>query len=414
MGKAVIIYIMGLSLIVGIGLYNINSSSTDAVDNYINYYGSTMTRNIAASGANIGCSDAFLDPMIKTKYSNISFMDGKLNVRMVDAGNQRFVISVGSLDLGPKTMRDTIIAELRKETLARYAWFTNVEANKGGQPTSWSTGDTAWGPAHTNDKFNINGSPVFMKKATAWQKAVPTKHDALWNGGYEWGIKIPYPTNLDDFVSAATGGSGRFVDNSDAYVQFNPTGSVRLRVPSTGYDSTFASTTAFTQNGAFAVTRGNLYVEGTVLGDLAIGAVTLAGGGGNVFLTGDIRYKTDPLVNPASTDKLGVYAENDITVTYDDSNPAAYYNRRIDGSIFSLKSWFEVEDAKVYAPRGRLTTLGAMMQYYRGAIGVVNPGSGTLESGYFKNFRFDERLPLSPPKYYPSSGRYTLFSWREN
>ncbi|HCV42224.1 MAG TPA: hypothetical protein DGH68_01980 [Bacteroidetes bacterium] len=337
-----------------------------------------------------------------------------MKVTFAEAGNKKFVTSIGRMAIGPSTYADTVIAELRNESLAKYAWLTNQEANKGGQITSWSTGDTAFGPAHTNDKFNINGSPVFMKKATAWASAVPKKNDGVFKGGTEWGITIPYPANMNGFIGAATDPvNGRAVNGANAILTFDASGSIRLRVPSTGYDSTFASVTCLTKNGAFAVIGGNLSVEGTVVGDLAIGAVSAPiVGGGNVLITGDIRYKTNPETNPASTDKLGVYAEHDLTVTYDGSNPAAYQNRIVDASIFSLKGEFNVQDAKSFAPRGILRTLGAMAQYYRGEIGKVVGGG--LQHGYNKNFRYDERLAKNPPKYYPSSGRYTLYAWREN
>jgi hypothetical protein len=411
MGKASLIYVIGLSMLVGIMLMNMNGSGTDSVKNFTSYYGRTVAHDIAVSGANIGCSEAFWDSTVSTPYSNISFLGGTLNVTYTTAGNTKLVTAIGKITLGPVTYRDTVVAKLRNETLARYAWFTNLEANRGGQGSSWSTGDTAWGPAHTNDKFNINGSPVFMKKATAWQSAVPKKNTAVWAGGYEWGFKIPYPNNLSGFVTAATGAGGRSVSGKDAYLTFNTNGTIRLRVPTAGYDSTFANATAFTTVGAFAVTGANLYVQGTLTGDMAVGAV---GAGGNVYIMGDVRYKTDPRTTPGSTDRLGIYAENDITVTYDNSNPSAYYDRKVDATIFSLTGEFNVQDYKSYSPRGTLLTYGAMMQYYRGGIGEINPGSGTMKSGYFKNFRYDERLATNPPKFFPAMGRYALYAWREN
>ena len=413
MGKASIIYVIGLSLIVSYGLFNINAAGTDAVNNYTTYYGRTIAHEIAASGANIGCADVFLNPASCTPYTNIDFHGGTLNVGFTVTGNQIFVRSVGEFQVGNDTEVDAVTVELRNQSLARYAWFTNFEADMGGQVTSWSTGDTAWGPAHTNDKFNINGTPAFMKKATAFQSAVPSKNKALWAGGYEWGIKIPYPTNLNSFVTAATDPSnGRCVVGADGILTFDQSGSVRLQVPSNSFDQTYPSTQSLTQNGAFAVIGGNLYVQGTVRGDLSIGAMSQSGLGGNVYITGDIRYANNPRVDPASTDKLAILAEYNIQVTYDNSNRSAYYNREVDASIFTLKGDFEVQDAKMFAPRGTLYTYGAMMQYYRGEIGKVV--GGTLQNGYQKNFRYDERLSSMPPKYYPSCGRYLLFAWREN
>jgi len=407
---------MGLSMLVSYALLNMNTSGTDSVKNFSVYYGRSTAHDIATSGANIGCSEAFWDSNYSTPYNNISFLGGKMNVSFAVAGDRKYVTSIGSLTIGPTTYRDTVVAQLRNQTLARYAWFTNLEANRGGQGTSWSTGDTAWGPAHTNDKFNINGKPVFMKKATAWQSAVPAHNTAVWAGGYQWGFKIPYPTDMNGFVTAAMDPiNGRSVVGTDAILDFNAGGSVRLRVPGMGRDTTFANAAAFSTNGAFVVKGANLYVQGTLVGNLAIGAVSASlTGGGNVFITGNIRYNTDPRITPSSTDKLGIYATDDVTVTYDPAHPVDYYDRRIDGSVFTLTGEFNVQDYKSYPVRGTLTTYGAMMQYYRGAVGEVNPGSGTLKSGYYKNYRYDERLAKNPPKFFPATGRYTLYAWREN
>jgi len=418
MGKASIIYVMGLGLLMGYALMNINGASTDAVTNFTNYYGRTMTHNIASSGANIGCSAVFFNSSYSTPYTNVPMLGGTMNVTFTVAGNQKFVKSIGRLDIGPRVIVDTVIAELRNESLAKYAWMTSNEANRHGQITSWATGDTAWGPAHTNDKFNIlaNERPVFMKKATAWQAAVVKNNKALWAGGYQWGIKIPYPTDLNNFTTAAQTG-GRTVVGHDASVEFGSgaSGKVKLQVPDVGLDTTFNSVDDFAANGAFAVIGGNLSVKGILVGDLAIGAIKDGGGaGGTVYITGDVRYKTDPRTNPASTDYLGIYAVDSITVTYDNSDPSAYTDRKIDASLFSLTGEVNVQDHNnmSYGPRGQLTTFGAMMQYYRGGIGVI--AGGTLKAGYWKNFRYDARLINHPPKYYPAMGRYTLYAWKEN
>ncbi len=420
MGRSAIIYVLGLGFILGYTLLNMNSAGTDAVSNMSIYYVRTVSHEIAESGANIGCSDVFLDSTSVTPYSGIDYQGGQFGVRFFQNGASMFVTSIGHYNAGPFSASDTIVAELRNQSLARYAWFTNMEADRFGFVTSWSTGDSAWGPVHTNDKFNISGSPVFMKKATAYASAVPTVNNAVWNGGYEWGIKIPYPTNLNSFISAARDSSptgGRYIqglgNNDTTYLVFNTDGTVDVTAPLHGIDTTFPSTSALTPNGAFAVIGGNLDVQGTVSGNLAVGAVTdPLGRGGYVSITDNILYAHDPTIDPTSTDKLGVYATFDITVAYDGSQPISKYtNRKVNASIFTLKGMFQVDQAKNGPIRGQLSTFGAMMQYYRGQIGKVV--GGTLQAGYSKYFQYDQRLTLSPPLYFPSAGRYTLFAWKE-
>jgi hypothetical protein len=63
MGKASIVYVVGLSMMLAYSLLNINAASTASVDAYTEYYGRTMAHNIAATGANIrASSSASLSP----------------------------------------------------------------------------------------------------------------------------------------------------------------------------------------------------------------------------------------------------------------------------------------------------------------------------------------------------------------
>ena len=64
------------------------------------------------------------------------------------------------------------------------------------------TGDTMDGPFHTNSTLNISGRPVFKGRVTMGKG--PMKLDRIgmhlliliFIGGYEYGLKIDYPTSL--------------------------------------------------------------------------------------------------------------------------------------------------------------------------------------------------------------------------
>jgi hypothetical protein len=49
MGRSSIIYVIGLTLIVGLVLNNITRNSVNSMDTYSTYYGSTQVHNIAVS-----------------------------------------------------------------------------------------------------------------------------------------------------------------------------------------------------------------------------------------------------------------------------------------------------------------------------------------------------------------------------
>ena len=60
-------------------------------------------------------------------------------------------------------LQDSIRAIFTNNTpISKYFWFTDDE-----QGIYWITGDSVWGPIHTNGVIKINGSPVFMDKVTA-------------------------------------------------------------------------------------------------------------------------------------------------------------------------------------------------------------------------------------------------------
>jgi hypothetical protein len=51
---------------------------------------------------------------------------------------------------------------------------------------------------------------------------------------------------------------------------------------------------------------------------------------------------------------------------------------------------------------GSLNLVGAVQQYQRGDIGP-----------FLRKFRYDERLMLFEPPYYPRTGNYEILSWYE-
>jgi hypothetical protein len=64
-------------------------------------------------------------------------------------------------------------------------------------------------------------------------------------------------------------------------------------------------------------------------------------------------------------------------------------------------------------PTGTLTVYGGIVQLTRGAVGTVN-GSGTISTGYVKNYSYDSRFLTKPPPDYPViSGKVNFSQWQE-
>ena len=79
-GKALLLVVMGFSLITMISDKNMNFSSTRTVDNMANYYLDMNAHNIAVSGANMGANQIFMNPSWTTGFHNVSFDNGTINV----------------------------------------------------------------------------------------------------------------------------------------------------------------------------------------------------------------------------------------------------------------------------------------------------------------------------------------------
>ena len=183
--------------------------------------------------------------------------------------------------------------------------------------------------------------------------------------------------------------------------------------------------------GANAGTKGVLYVNGTAgLGGTLRGKVTVYSNA-NLVLLDDLRYATDPSATDPlraigrCADVLGLLAARDVVVA--DNGPltpvpavgAAGGARNADDSrdlfvhavIMALQSSFSVEDygsgptsvngcQGATTGRGCLFLTGGLIQDRRGAVGT---SSG---SGFVKRYSYDRCAAVSPPPYFPTTGRF--------
>lgn len=225
------------------------------------------------------------------------------------------------------------------------------------------------------------------------------------------------------------------LDNNVAYVQSVPTNSTDPNYPSsswsgglppsyacTGVDTSVAGNgVGFPANGetaptnAYGCKNGDAFVKGTVNGHVTIGAANYA------YITGDIVYN-----NPGD-DILGLIGQNNVYVynpvkTVKSGNSSSLQlmdrskpNRVIDAAIMSVAHSFTVENytADTNYPDGKLTVLGSIVQKYRGAVGTSQ--SGTIVTGFVKDYRYDPRLAFqAPPKFLsPVSTSYGITSVTE-
>ncbi len=189
--------------------------------------------------------------------------------------------------------------------------------------------------------------------------------------------------------------------------------------------------------------QGNVYIEGTVKGRVTIAAEN------NVVVTGDLGIANTALGDATGKDDsdiVGLVAQNAVIVYHPvevtswsvqrsgnnpscgnspDDNPSGGRNgskctytpsnfgnldymsppvnssdgkkhRWIYASIQTLAHSFWVENYDEGAPPGILSVRGSIAQRWRGIV-----GTGSISTGYIKDYSYDKRLQTTSPPYFP-------------
>jgi hypothetical protein len=417
-GKASLILVMGFSIVLSYISFNLNSFSTQAIGNMSSYYDATASHNLALAGANTGLAKFYQDTSwvnsTMTQSFNSPLLNGGFTVRVNPVGTDQLMLRSVSeyFSTGSGAIHDTVEVYFTRRKLnsfSMYAWMTNFEGN-----VFWITGDTVWGRVHSNGNLHVNGTPVFMEKATASKGFDPKPgkgtNKAIFKNGYETGVaEIPYPTNFNELITAANAGGRHYT--GDIYVKLSPgsassgDGKAYIRSSSSGpvIDSISLSDPTF--NGALMGDQ-RVYVEGKLDGKLSILANT------DLYVTDDVTYEQNPTAG-TSDDMLGLVAERDIIVA---NNAANNSNCQIQAAVFSRTGSFRAEDYNSRGVSGQLQLLGSIVQDTRGAVGQF--AGSTLTSGFSKRYRFDTRMadPAVRPPFFPGyySGTLAIANWWES
>jgi hypothetical protein len=427
-GKAILLVVLGFSLIFLVMESNIVTTSGRTVDNMTDYYTSTNAHNIAVAGANVGANQVYLDPTWTTGYNNISFQDGSysVSVAIINAfENIRRITSVGTFN----GRSDTVQITLKPSSFSKFAYYSAFE---GTSTIYWVTGDTVWGPMHTQDKITISGAPVFNGKVTT-KKHIVTKgwSDPQFNGGFETGVDLPIPPDGTANLKALADAGGADIKGQDTVYMTFAGDSIKYKYSyASNYTSVLAST--FSPNGAIFASGAVLRIQGTVKGSYSIGSsqetktittTTTKHGktkttttnytiGGDIYLDGDIVYNTDPASNPNSTDLLGIVAQNNVLIA---DNAANHNDIKIQGSIYAETGGFGAENWDSRGVSGTINLEGGITQNNRQPVGIFTTHGSNLviTDGFLKNYRYDNRLMKASPPGFPNTGKFEIVSWYE-
>jgi hypothetical protein len=298
----------------------------------------------------------------------------------------------------------------------------------------WVTGDDINGPLYTQDQYVICGSPVFGRpgKTDTVQSAATTPTIEICGGNPTYNTPTGGPlgdagtidppadnTNLLPYAQSNgrvyTGKTvitlnGTSASISNASVAGGVAQTVSLTADpiiyvtnGSGCSATYTPYFGGSTNYTNASTCGNVQISGTYSTSITIAAAN------------DIILKDDMTTNLNGSAVAGLVANNFIRVMHgvgtertngdpNNCNGAAnlsgytHTGMRIDAAILALQHSFIVDNYDCGAPiTGDLNVNGAIAQIFRGTVGTG--GGGSVNSGYLKNYNYDDRLAVLQPPY---------------
>ena len=309
-----------------------------------------------------------------------------------------------TVTIGLVTRRVTKI--LATESFARYSYFTDSERIPPNTRV-WFTGrDHLSGPVHSNDQFNISGSPVLdgevASHAASINYANPPPaggNNPRFNGGLQLNAPaITLPNNASKLRVAASAPEGLWLTGNTT-ITLQADGTMVVTNANRGWVN---SVQPLPSNGAMFVNGGNATVSGTLDGQLTIGATR------DVIIANNLLYADDPRSNPSSDDVLGLAAEQNVVVSRN-----APYNLTLQASVMALNTSFTVERWWEGPPKGALTVYGGIIQDSRGAVSSFNAQTGEHLSGYVKDYAYDPRFSDLAPPFFPTIGTYREVFWHQ-
>ncbi|MCH8872113.1 hypothetical protein IH824_04960 [candidate division KSB1 bacterium] len=413
MGKAALLVVLGTSLVLGSMLNGLNRRTVSQSEFISEHYERMISRNIANSAANIAVSKLFQDFSWRTGLDSTGMAGGYYAADIQDinfdttVAVQRVKVTATSTYGG---VTDTVIVVVARPPSSHYAQFTDnwPSAN------SYVTGDTLYGPIHTNTRFKFGGSPVFFGKVSSvdpgydtWGSGAPQ-----FLGGTEFGANaIPMPslaTGLQALEDSAYAGGDVYSANH-VWLKFFADGSYDY-YEGAGFSGTYTGTKFLSAiTGVIMLDKNNkdIHVQGTVSGQ-----VTIYGKGRHIYIDDDLLYADDPRINPDSQDMLGLVATKDIIVADSLANQT---DVEIHGAIMALNQEFKVEN--LTGIFGTMTLFGSTLQKQRGKLakGSLDVNFNvTITHGYALKSYYDNRFLHVGPPVFPTAQKTVVYSWLED
>jgi hypothetical protein len=275
-----------------------------------------------------------------------------------------------------------------------------MEDNAGG--SFYFTGDTIDGPVHTNTRFAIAGSPVFLDPV--FEMGGGVDHGFLTHPEYATApvlVKAKPKTGpvyrFDHMSRAIRGVDREWVVRPDpgqvAEIVFKGlTLELRFRDRTLPDGWTAPVTRALPRN-------GGIFVDGEVEVRGVLGRAVTLGASDDIVITDDLVYAdSDPVTakpRENSATFLGLISEKNVNVRQDQKTGLRGRGIRINASVVAMDKSFQVVNYRAHSwDMGTMRFWGTLTQFERGAIGSVK--ANDTFRGYHKDWHYDRRLASQP------------------
>lgn len=322
------------------------------------------------------------------------------------------VTSTGTLP-GGETMTLTEVVQANR--FSDRVWSTHSEEMSNGGNIYFGTGDKIDGEVYSNDKFNIYGTPEFLKLARTAANSInywgsrsgDWVDPAVFKAGppgllfgqdeLDFGVVVDHISRISDEANI-------YLSPGDSDITMNGSQMISEN------RATGVSTTNSISSGDIILVSGDAYIKG------AVGTRTSIVTEGAIIITGDIIYSSTaaspnhslPGFDPNPNEVLGLFSGSQVRVQ------SGVREVNIHASIFVTKdnvgsnnNGFWTEDR--YTPIGvpYINLFGSISQYRRGVIGQMGG------NGYLKNYGYDERLLIGAPPGIPISDYSPTREWEQ-
>lgn len=410
-GKATLFVVAGFSLIFLIVEYNMGNVSTRAVSNFADYYIRNVAHEAAVSGANFAANEIFIDRTWTTGFiTKINGATVDVSVKVDNSKKTRTISSIANLN----GIKDTVQVVLRPSYFSKFGNYYATMAS-----AIPATGDIFDGPFHVEGNLLCYGHPEFNGKVTSLGTIVQyiSGDNPIFNSTYQSGVSLPMEFDTTgmrqnaDFI--LTGPAGKGIDVEMEFSNEKIKYRTKVNGETDWSKQTTIKITDVAPNGKIYIQGGNLYVKGTLKGQLTVVTTKLGYTGyGNIYQTADIKYKTDPVINPTSTDMLGLICEENYRIV----NSPQTVNKDIitQASMYAMNGTIRPDDVLAL---GSSTLkdwkiLGGLIAHDVGYTANYD-WSGNPVNGFRFRHTYDQRFLVDVPPGFPDTKNFEIVSWYE-